>query len=280
MSGILTAMPGIVTASGPLDPDTLDWESRVISAGGTVSGTTLGLLNTYIVDQKTAGLWSKKTYLWIPLGDFVASRVPIIVGVGSSSVSLTNLVSGDYAETGSTGGYKGDGTNKYFGTGWSPTAASMSETNVALSSYWGGVESTGASRFAFGNGTATTSNLSGIGLNVSGTREGGFIGATSAEGAPATNSPSEGYFSVNSSGSRSQQFYQNGATVGAPVSSTQAFQNLEFYGLAVNIAGVATFFSSARYLRAIQCSTALTGGEQTSDYTIMNALQTSLGRNV
>jgi hypothetical protein len=258
-----------------MDADARAWAAAVTAAGGTYSASTMSALSTFARSAKAAGYWSKLTRINLHCGsDLTAARVPLKAGGGSATETISNIVAGDYVETGATGGIKGNGTNKSFDTGFNPVSAGSSSSSCGLWTYVRGTESAGTTRTILGH-TGTN-----IGWVNGGTVEGGFIAvAATSEVAPAANAAAEGFLGVTVNGSRNQQYYRNGAAVGAAVAATGSFTNSSLHALAFNNAGTPINFST-RYLLAYAMTTGMSAADAAAFNTHMQAFQLALGRNV
>ncbi|MBL8007540.1 MAG: hypothetical protein JNJ56_08415 [Ignavibacteria bacterium] len=122
--------PNTIAAS--LDIETLNWLSRVDSAGGTVSDSVIAAVDDYVKEVKGLKYQSTsiRSYLlrenWF-CGDFAASEVPVFINGNGSSASLGlpkdvnhNYSSAGYTDTGIASGLKGNGVNRYVETGFNP----------------------------------------------------------------------------------------------------------------------------------------------------------------
>ena len=93
------------------DPEVLDWVSRVVTNGGSVSQGTKDAANTFILAIRAAGIRSLLTRVNLYAGTGLdAARTPFIKDIGGSVDVLNNFVSGDYSES---TGLTGDGATKY-----------------------------------------------------------------------------------------------------------------------------------------------------------------------
>jgi hypothetical protein len=126
-------------------PDAQDWRNRVITNGGTVSGSTLTAVSNFCRSIDAAGLRSRFYRLNLFCGTGLsAALVPLYRGqsrtgtqFGGTTDTNTNFVSGDYVETGSTGGLLGNGTSKHLNTGFR-TQDFASVSDVHLGIWWRG----------------------------------------------------------------------------------------------------------------------------------------------
>jgi hypothetical protein len=105
------------------DFETLDWAARVVTAGGTVSQTTKDAVQTFVANMKSVGssgtpLWGLCQEIGIFAGSNLAAALVKLKYVSASTLTNNNFVSGDYAETGGSGGLLGNGTTKYLDTGY------------------------------------------------------------------------------------------------------------------------------------------------------------------
>jgi hypothetical protein len=108
-----------------IHPEAADWANRVRSNGGSVSGTTLSAVSKFCASIASAGIRDRFYRLNLFCGTGLsACLVPLYRGpslggtqYGGTTDTNNNFVSGDYVETGSTGGLQGDGSTKYLNTG-------------------------------------------------------------------------------------------------------------------------------------------------------------------
>ena len=101
-----------------IQAETLAYYNAVIAAGGKIGAKTLYSIDNFIARGKSFGWFSKATELWIPCGDFAASKVKI---VSATNWTFNELVANDYSED---TGYAIDSENfsKYIATGFIPSA--------------------------------------------------------------------------------------------------------------------------------------------------------------
>jgi hypothetical protein len=92
--------------------ETLQYADRIAANGGSITQASLVGIDAFVRACQVAGIWSK----FIEVGPFAGSNlnaamVKLVYQPAAGSV-LTNssFVSGDYVETGSSGGLNGDGT--------------------------------------------------------------------------------------------------------------------------------------------------------------------------
>ena len=127
--------------AGGVHPEAAAWRSAVVANGGTVSGTTLKAVSDFCRSIDSAGIRDRFYRLNLFCGTGLeACLVPLYRGqsltgtqIGNTTDTNSNFVSGDYAETGASGGLKGNGTNKRLDTGLA--GSSLSAGDRHLSSY-------------------------------------------------------------------------------------------------------------------------------------------------
>jgi len=126
-------------------PEAQAWRNAVIANGGTVSGSTLTAVSNFCRSIDAAGIRSRFYRLNLFCGTGLsAALVPLYRGQSRTGTQFgdttdTNngpFVSGDYVETGSTGGLNGNGTSKFLATGLNPFDAGMVETDFHTSGYF------------------------------------------------------------------------------------------------------------------------------------------------
>jgi hypothetical protein len=113
-----------------LDSDVADWQTRVIAAGSSVSGSQLTAVNTFVLGLKSNSLWTKINRLNTFCGtNLTAALVPLKVGSGDATDGNTSFVSGDYTET---TGLVGDASTKRLETGVSILGLTKSDFGMGV----------------------------------------------------------------------------------------------------------------------------------------------------
>jgi hypothetical protein len=111
--------------AGGVHPEALDWRSRVIANGGTASASTLKAVDTFCKAISSAGIRNRFLRLNLFAGDNLsACLVPLYRSSSLGGATVGNstdtnngpFVSGDYIETGTTGGLYKSGA-KWLTTG-------------------------------------------------------------------------------------------------------------------------------------------------------------------
>lgn len=266
----------------PYDVDAQAWAAAVATAGGTAGGRSLAAVSAFCKAAKAAGYWNKLTRINLMCGvDLTAARVPLKLGGAFATETVNAIVAGDYQETGAAGGIKGDGTSKRFSPGWNPVTAGASPSSFGMWAYVKGLESGGVSKFIMGHQDTSPPNTTALGWAVTGTLEAGAIGAAGTTEYAPTGTPAtkEGFLGIATNGSRSQQYYQNGAAVGAPVVATGGFSNTTIVVMALNNAGTVGTWTT-RYLRAYAITAGMSAADAAAFNAHMQSFQTALGRNV
>lgn len=113
------------TWPGTLHPEAVDWKSRVVTAGSTVSDSTLLAVSNFCRSIDSAGIRDRFFRLSLLCGNsLTAALVPLYRGpsqtgtqYGGTTDTNVNFVSGDWNETGSSCGLNSSGVNKYLNTG-------------------------------------------------------------------------------------------------------------------------------------------------------------------
>lgn len=108
-----------------LHPEAQVWRNAVIANGGTVSGSTLAAVSKFCFSIDAANIRDRFYRLNLFCGNnLLACLVPLYRGqsrtgtqFGNTTDTNNNFVSGDYNETGASGGLQGNGTSKHLDTG-------------------------------------------------------------------------------------------------------------------------------------------------------------------
>ena len=135
--------PTLLRPRQNLHPDAASWASRVVANGGSV-GSSLPAVNTFCKAIAAAGIRDRFYRLNLFCGASNASldavRTPLFRGPSLSGTQYGNttdtnnlFVVGDYAETGTTGGLKGNGSTKYLDTGLAMTFLGTNQVHMFVS---------------------------------------------------------------------------------------------------------------------------------------------------
>jgi len=274
--------------AGGIHPDAADWRTRVIANGGSVSATTMNAVNKFCQSIASAGIRDRFFRLNLFCGTGLnAVLVPIYRGpsttgtqYGNTTDTNSNFVSGDYVETGASGGLTGNGSNKSLNTGLAPSSLTNTSrhfsfyantTNSAdFRTYIGCRQSGDSATGQWFLGWRAGSNL--LTMHTLGGNAGPNIAQVSSHTAGfymATNDSSAGYYYKNETTvdtTDTGQTPTNGSTRAITV-------------FALNFEGGVGTQSDAR-MSAYSIGEYLTSSQAAAFNTAMQAFQTALGRNV
>ena len=116
ISASSTSATATTTGAVTFDSATTAWVNAVIAAGGTVSSTQEGYVDTLIKGLKADGVWSSLDRLWLYAGESSAQQAQIDIKSLASGTAHGGLTLG-------AAGYTGDGSTGYFDTNFNPTTA-------------------------------------------------------------------------------------------------------------------------------------------------------------
>jgi hypothetical protein len=282
---------GITVASVPsvANPEAQDWISKTYVNGGTVSAGTAAAVSAFCDAIDEASIRDRFYRLNLFAGTGLnACLVPLYRGpsrtgtqYGNTTDTNTNFVSGDYVETGASGGLKGLRTStKRLETGLAP--AEFSGHNFHASSYECATSDTsydtslgawrGANSAGFFMGTSDNTGL--------------YDFSTINNAIRVTASPPDGHIVGTQTGNRTGAMFRNGVSASTSYvggANTSSDWSLVTWGISVfayqTAAGSFGDYSSAR-LGGYSVGLSMNGTQAAAFYTAMNAFQTSLTRNV
>lgn len=275
-------------ASGSvLHPDASDWITRVTANGGSASSTTLAAVSTFCAAIQAAGIRDRFYRLNLFCGTGLnAVLVPLYrntsltgSGLGNTTDTNNNFVSGDYVELGSnTGGLKGNGSSKWLNTGLNPVTVGFSVASHHLSVYVKGTEASGTSRAMIGNAN-TGDSPSALFFVTSGTAE-RFTFPQALAQATSGGTSIDGMLTGTVEGGESN-YYRGTASQATSEDGSVAFPDRSYAVFASqNTPGGVFLYSLARYFRAYSLGLGLTSAQLTAYYNAMQAFQTALDRQV
>ena len=130
-----------IRAAGPtIHHEALDWATRASANGGVISTTTIRAVSEFCRAVDTAGIRASISRLNLFCGGSLSGAlVPLYRStsfggtvIGNATDTNVNFVSGDYSDTGATGGIKGNGTNKYLNTGFAANTIAAASMHIGL----------------------------------------------------------------------------------------------------------------------------------------------------
>jgi hypothetical protein len=287
----LAAKWGITLAPQVSNADAQDWVNRVYANGGTVSASTASAVNSFCNAIDAAGIRDRFYRLNLFAGTGLnAALVPLYRGQSRTGTQYGNttdtnvgpFVSGDYTETGASGGLLGDGTSKYLATGLAAAAVPAIATGH-LSAYIPSLAA-GGTRALLGAASGSqqfqvTHRLSGGGIVQVRAVWGGTANTDDNFAAGVTNVPG-GLWTITRTSSTAITTYNNSTSkVTGTTSTTPASHSVQWYVFAANSGGTAALFASHRMM-SYSIGESMTDTQVSAYYAAMQALQTSLGRNV
>jgi hypothetical protein len=277
-----------------LHPEARDWVRRVYANGGTVSATTAAAVNTFCNSiAAESGLRAAILRLNLFCGNSDASlnavRTPLYLSgsfggatIGNATDTNVNFVAGDYQETGSGGGLKGNGSNKHLDTGFLyssiPSAASshMSFSGTSL-------ETTGermaVGQFIFPGDSAGLPQLNALDIFSTGANGRGYRSSSVGSAMVATpGTTSEAHMLGARTSSSLNTLYRTGvsAATGTAAASLTTVARA-FFVFAGNNNGTPSSHTAAR-LRMYSIGNGLTDAQALAFSNAVIAFNTALGR--
>ena len=269
--------------------DAQSWINNVYANGGTVSTATAAAVNTFATSIESAGLRDRFYRLNLFAGTGLsAALVPLYRGpslggtqFGNTTDTNVNFVSGDYVETGSTGGLLGTGTSKLLDTGIALNALPTVATGHL--SAWKESGTTASGRFLLGcrSDASSTSIYACFRNPFSGGAVQAYWGKTAVAN-PAVNAiyDAAGLQMANRSSSTQLDSYWNGSSVASVATSVVPDSSaIRFYVFSdnQNNNGVGASWWPLR-LKSHSIGASMDSTQAAAYYNAMLAFQTALGR--
>jgi hypothetical protein len=273
-------------------PEALAWRTRVIANGGTVSASTLAAASNFCSAIAAAGIRNRFLRLNLFAGSGIAAAlVPLYRGqsltgtqLGGTTDTNVNFVSGDYVETGSTGGLKGNGTSKYLDTVLPASNLTPASAHAAAYAETLAVDATADKSLILSHASATTfagiygittRDATNLAVNF------GYAGVpVNARASPATPA-SSGLLLSSATSTTDLRFFHNGNQTALQTAARNeaALSTRPVFVFCANGNGTPGLCTAAR-LRAYSCGLGMTGAQAASFYNALQAFQTALGRQV
>ena len=281
-------------ASSAFHPEAEVWRNAVIANGGTVSPATLKAVSDFCRSiDATSGLRATLLRLNLFCGTGLAAcLVPLYRGAsrtgtqwGNSTDTNSNFVSGDYTETGTSGGLVGNGSTKRLATGFDPVTAGMVNTDSHMSWYSRAViTANNCPVGAFGGGPpgATWQALAFGGFSQLFYRSGGSTNS-GIEGAAWSGANRSGHIITMRNGSDAKAYRQGtDLNLTVTVSNTNTWASVSPgapFVFARNNVGTADQFLAAT-LQGYSLGLSMSASQASAFSTAMQTFQTALGRQL
>jgi hypothetical protein len=286
--------PRLLRPTTSVHPEAANWATRVRGNGGTVSGSTLNAVSRFCrrIDAEPglrAAILRLNLFCGNSDGSLNAVRTPLYRGasltgtqLGSAMDANVSFVAENYQETGSGGGLEGDGSSKYFNTGFNASTGISSTTSCHLS-YSGTSLETSGDRAALGSYSGVLSTGGFIADVFAGYVSGrpARIGSVQPGNFPVVTSPptAESHFVGTRTSSTALSIYRGGSLSGTPNTISQApvFLNGNVFVFALNNSGSPGAHTAAR-LRMYSIGNGLTAAQALAFSNAVIAFNTALGR--
>jgi hypothetical protein len=232
--------------SARLHPEALDWQSRILAAGSSVSASTLQAASDFCGAIDAAGIRDRFVRLNLFAGnDLTAALVPIYRStvpfatvIGNATDTNVNFVGADYVETGASAGIQGNGSNKHLETG---VTINMLGANRHASAIITGYNNTQI-RYLIASRTATNTNEFGVAVRDNSAR---YLNTTSTFYGTTITLATSGVF-IGSSVGNNQSVSANGETFGTATSAAAAANDVGMFAFAVSNNGTAQNHTPSR----------------------------------
>ena len=281
--------PRLLRPRTTLHPEAAAWRTAVVANGGTVSGSTLTAVSKFCFAIDAAGIRNRFFRLNLFCGTGLSSAlVPLYRGQSRTGMQFGNatdtnngpFVSGDYNETGASGGLLGNGTSKYLDTGFAPNTLTLGSTH--LSAYAVAANATVGYPAALGSYSAAGGAEFGLYFHQASLTTAAYFAENNSNGfiISSANNPT-GHLLGTANSTTDRRVFVNGSQSGSTSTgtSTVALDSRVVWVFRRNNASASQGWSSAR-LGAYSIGAGLSVSQASAFYTAMQAFQTALGRNV
>jgi len=274
----VTQVPSVSNA------DAQDWVNRVYANGGTVSASTASAVNSFCDAIDAASIRDRFFRLNLFCGTGLnAALVPLYRGPSRTGAQYGNqtdtnngpFVSGDYAETGATGGLTANGTSKYLNTGLKADVLSQADRHLSVVMDSGSVGVTGRQIIGVDNFGGAGNAF--WGLLVGTAAFSSFLVRSQATAVNSSNVNVTGDAHILVSGNGSAAGYANGVSAVTGPAGAFTAPAIDVYVLGLNRNGAVGDYFNGR-LNAYSIGAAMTAQQVANFYTAMNTFETSMSR--
>jgi hypothetical protein len=275
--GLRTRPGGVVaytqTTQGPepVDPDA----AAFIAAAGITNATQQAAINKLVVDLKNNALWTKMKALYPFVGGTATTHKFNLKDPRDLDAAYRIIFNGGW--THSSDGITGNGSNGYADTKFNVSTALTSNTNNHCSLYSRTNNNSGRD-CGVSNGVTYSYVLLAIRGNFAGTDT--FEAQNGDHNMSVSNTVGTGFYMLTSTASTAAAIYKNGSSVATSTATqTRALLNLNWWIGGLNINN-SLFNPSTKQYAFASIGDSLSASDASTFYTIVQAYQTTLGRNV
>jgi hypothetical protein len=277
-------MPLPLFVSRTIHHGALDWATRASSNGGTISTTTIRAVSDFCAAIDRGGLRDRFARLNVFAGgNLSGALVPLYRSfsyggtlIGSATDTNVNFVSGDYADTGASGGLTGNGTTKHLDAGASILSQlSVGDAHLSVS----GASLAGLDgQNLMGAGGSGFNNLAALQRGPSSTHK-AFVNGTPTAVVSTTTGFSAGQLIASSVATNDFRMFQNGTQNGSTVTTTRSgsLTANSVFVFAYNDNGTTATRVAAR-LQSYSIGLGLTAAQAAAFSAAIASLNTALGR--
>ena len=246
------------------DADATAYLAAVVSAGGTVNGTITTAVNTLFTDLKSAGLYTKVKRLYPIIGS-TQNSCSLEAKLTGSNILWNNVGSFVFNSNGIT--CDGVNTRNPAYINETPYAIFGSNNNIISFCMYNRTNRGDEANFPISASIGGSNNYFQMNINY----DGNHYSAIGTAFLTLTAGSSQGLFMASRTSDASMKFYRNGTSLGEWTTTGNSLTNSSIIGL---------FDLTTDNYAFLSLNDGLTDGEASSFYTIVQAFQTSLGRNV
>lgn len=271
MTGLIDPWSGLLVTGGGVSYDaaTTAWVNAVVAAGGAVSATQKGYVDTLIVALKAHSLFSIIDALWLHGGESDAKQATIdIVNLHAATVNGTVTLA--------AGGYTGNGTTGYINTGinTSTLGGNYTRNSASFGTYIRTSRTTSSAFCAIG--AFQTSDVRFYGRSVLSN----ILYSVNQGGVDqVANANAQGSYVASRTASNANAVYRNGSSLATNTDASSALSPSNMFLFAYSASGTPTDLSTDQHAASF-----IAGGfdaTQAANFSSdLNAYMTSWGINV
>lgn len=250
-----------------------------LTATGITDTTIRSAINTLVVDMKGYGIWTKMKAIYPFIGGTATTHKFNLKDPRDLDIAFRLSFVGGW--THSANGALPNGTNGYADTFFNPVTQSIAQNNFFLSAY-SRTNSNAGNPYEIGNCDSWFSGVKFTGLITRYSNNNRYISIADAYTTSNAEANSRAFYCGGTNGSSNQRLYKNGVSVLSGTSQQLGFSNCNIFISAVN--SLLTIPSTAGYsnkeLAFVSLSDGLSATEAANYYTVVQAFQTTLSRQV